>query len=59
MPVTVDPALFAELQTVIPHGRFRSKEQAKATTLAYRKDRHVLAVLPTGVGKSFTFFLPA
>lgn len=42
-----------------PNAAFKSIEQAKAVAMILERKEDILAVLPTGGGKSLLFFLPA
>lgn len=52
VPIVIDPATFTAMQELIPKGRFKSVEQATATQLVWERQNHVLAILPTGAGKT-------
>lgn len=52
MPKLVEPVVFDAMRKLMPDGRFRSPEQAMAAQLAWENQTHVLAVLPTGGGKT-------
>lgn len=54
-PSCVSPSTFAALHHLIPNAQFRSVEQATATEMICRRCCHVLAILPTGGGKSITY----
>jgi superfamily II DNA helicase RecQ len=54
------PALLCGLKKYYnnPEATFKSKEQAKITSLVYERKSDVLAILPTGGGKTLTVLLP-
>lgn len=58
-PTCVSATTYAAFRTLIPDAQFRSPEQASATELIARRLCHVLAVLPTGGGKSITYLTSA
>lgn len=48
----IDPVVFTALREIVPAGRFRSVEQAAAVQAAWKREHHLLAILPTGGGKT-------
>lgn len=58
-PLQVQPKTLHALSKLYgPNARFKSIEQGQLVEAACRRDQHVLAVLPTGAGKSLAFMVP-
>ncbi|KAG8898158.1 hypothetical protein FRB99_007633, partial [Tulasnella sp. 403] len=58
LPVQVQPVTFQAIRQLHQGGSFKSREQAEATEVCRQRKDHLLAIIPTGGGKTSIFLAP-